>query len=71
MRGKSDDGMARGDGPFGAMLADHSGVKYRLYLCIVNAATELPCSPYASFISTIPAPGIQIACSLLILHLCP
>jgi hypothetical protein len=52
-------------------------IKYRLYLCIVNAATESPCSPHASFISTISALGIRAACSLLIcvllipLHLCP
>jgi hypothetical protein len=32
-------------------MADHSGVKYRLYLCIVNAVTESPCSPHARRIS--------------------
>ena len=34
-----------------------------MHLCIVNAATESPCSPHASFIPTIPALGIRIACS--------
>src|ERR1700688_1848289 len=32
-------------------VADPSGVKYRLYLCIVNAVTESPCSPHARRIS--------------------
>jgi hypothetical protein len=32
-------------------MADHLGVKYRLYLCIVNAVMESPCSPHARRIS--------------------
>ena len=56
--------------PSGLFPSGRPLARYRLYFCIVNAATESPRSPHASFISAILALGIRVACSLLMCVCC-